>query len=84
MAEVSFSNHALTQMSERGISKEEVIETIETGERVPAKKGRKAFRKNFTFEKEWAGKIFHIKQVMPVVVEEKNRLVVVTAYSFYF
>ncbi|HUT03860.1 MAG TPA: DUF4258 domain-containing protein [bacterium] len=78
------SDHALRQIEERGISKNEVLEAIDKGERVPAKKGRLSFRLNFDFNRRWGGKYYAVKQVVPIVVEEKERLVVVTVYAFYF
>jgi hypothetical protein len=42
-------------MQERGASEDEVIETIETGEKFPAKFGRIGFRRNFNFEGMWRG-----------------------------
>ncbi|MFH0800590.1 MAG: DUF4258 domain-containing protein [Pseudomonadota bacterium] len=81
---IQFSKHALGQMDERGISQNEVVEAIRSGEQSPAKKGRLSFRKNFVFEKMWAGRFYRIKQVVPIVIEEKLSLVVVTAFSFYF
>jgi hypothetical protein len=71
-------------MPDRGATREEVIEAIAAGETVPAKAGRKAFRRNFPFEKEWKGHYYELKQVMPVVVEEGDRIVVVTVYVFYY
>jgi hypothetical protein len=50
--------HARTRMQERGASEDEVIETIETGEKFPAKFGRIGFRRNFNFEGMWRGGIF--------------------------
>lgn len=82
--EILFSRHAIEQMEQRGILKEEVIETIRSGEHSIAKKGRNAFRKNFAFEKNWGEKFYRVKQVMPIAIEEHNRLIVVTAYAFYF
>jgi len=35
MKPIKFSQHAREQMVERGVSEDEVIETIRTGERVP-------------------------------------------------
>lgn len=49
MKEIVFSRHALTQMPDRGTTREEVLTAIHTGEQIPAKAGRKAFRKNFPF-----------------------------------
>lgn len=82
--DIVFSNHALTQMRQRGVSKQEAIEAIKTGEEAPAKSGRMAFRKNFAYESKWAGNLYRVKQVMPIVVIEKNTIVVITVYSFYF
>lgn len=84
MKSIVFSRHAKEQMLRRGVSKEEVEAAICRGEAVPAKKGRLSFRKNFPFESEWKGKYYEIKQVMPIVTEEDERLVVITVYAFYF
>lgn len=84
MKNIVFSQHALDQLADRGASEEEVERSIREGEEVPAKKGRRAFRKNFPFNAEWKGKHYEIKQVMPVVVEEAKEIVVVTVYAFYF
>ena len=42
------------------------------------------YRKNFPHGMAWKGKHYASKQVMAIVVEEPDRLVVVTAYVFYF
>jgi hypothetical protein len=81
---IEFSRHALDQLTDRGASRTEVEETIRTGEPIPAKKGRRAYRKNFSYNAVWKGKHYETKQVMPIVVEEANRFVVVTVYIFYF
>lgn len=54
------------------------------GERVPARQGRAAYRKNFPFRAEWKGRYYETKQVMPIVAEEDDTLVVVTVYVFFF
>lgn len=84
MKPVIFSRHALEQMPDRGVTQEEVLEALQTGEQVPAKKGRLAFRKNCPFRGTWKGRYYEVKQVMPIVVEESERRVVVTVYVFYF
>ncbi len=81
---IIFSKHALEQMEERGAARSEVSEAITAGEKVLAKKGRVGFRLNFQYNERWAGKQYRVKQVMPVVVEEKGCYVVVTVYVFYF
>ena len=71
-------------MGVRGATPQEVEAAIRSGERVPAKAGRQAYRKNFPFESEWKGRYYETRQVMPIVVEEAERIVVVTVYVFYF
>lgn len=71
-------------MVERGADEAEVIESIRTGEQVPAKKDRQGFRKNFQYNRQWGGRSYAIKQVLAIVVEERDQLVVVTVYTFYF
>jgi hypothetical protein len=39
---------------------------------------------NLEFNREWDGRYFRIQQVAPVVVEEEDRFVVITVYTFYF
>lgn len=80
---INFSQHALDNMDDRGASKEEVELTIRTGESFPAKKGRLSFRKNFSYNDQWKGKFYQVKQVMPIVVKEPGRFVVVTVYVYY-
>jgi len=80
---IVFSQHALDNTGDRGATQEEVEETIRLGERVPAKRGRAAFRKNFPFHSVWKGKRYETKQVMPIVVEEPETLVVITVYVLF-
>jgi hypothetical protein len=81
---IIFSQHALEQIPDRGATREEVIICITEGEVAPAKSGRKAFRRNFPFGNKWKGRYYEIKQVMPIVVEDADRMIVVTVYVFYF
>jgi hypothetical protein len=81
---VDFSRHALEQMEERGASKDEVRRAIWEGEKVPAKKGRTAFRINLQHDAAWCGKKYRMKQVLAVAAEEAGKFIVVTVYVFYF
>lgn len=81
---IHFSRHALLQMAERGATQEEVLEAIRSGEEVPAKRGRKGYRKNFQYERLWGGRHYAIKQVLAIVADEPEAFVVVTVYTFYF
>jgi len=84
MKAIIISQHAKAQLHDRGASKDEVEKAIREGEPAPAKRGRLAFRKNFPFDSVWKGKYYKIKQVMPIVVDEGERWIVVTVYVFYF
>ena len=80
---IKFSRHAFDNIIDRGASREEAEQAIRTGERLPAKKGRIAFRKIFSHNGMWKGKFYQAKQVMPIVVDEPDRFVVVTVFVFF-
>lgn len=84
MKPIRFSRHALLQMAERGATQEEVLETIRSGEQVPAKRGRQGYRKNFQYGQWWGGRRYAIKQVLAIVADDPEVVVVVTVYTFYF
>jgi len=84
MKPILFSQHALDQMPDRGATKEEVVAAIRSGELSPAKGKRLSFRKNVPFNGEWKGRKYAIKQVIPIVIEESDKIIVVTVYVFYF
>ena len=71
-------------MIERGAIEAEVVETIRTGEEVPAKHGRRGYRGNFAYHDLWGGRAYAVKQVLAVIAEEPDALIVVTVYTFYF
>lgn len=81
---VEFSNHALERMAERGATKTEVERAIRAGNCRVTRSRRFECRLNFQYGKAWQGRTYAIKQVVPVVADEPNRLVVVTVYTFYF
>ncbi len=81
---IRLSNHALIQCKERGVSIDEVVETIRNGTPEPAKKNRFQCKQNFQFNDFWFDSFYPIKQVSPVFVDEKDEIVVVTVYSYYF
>ena len=84
MKRIIFSPHAQERLILRGATEAEARTAMLEGERLPARRGRAAFRKNFPFHAEWKGRYYEVKQVMPVVVEENDAMVVVTVYVFYF
>ena len=81
---IVFSTHALEQMADRGASQSEVEIAINEGEEIPAKQGRRAFRKNLPYNSTWKRRYYEFKQVVPIVAEEPDTWVVITVYVFYF
>ncbi|MFQ5963625.1 MAG: DUF4258 domain-containing protein [Candidatus Scalinduaceae bacterium] len=81
---IEISSHAKEQMFERGVSENEVRVAIRQGEEEPARKGRFMYKKNFSFKRTWRGKKYNIKQVVPLVAKESDKLIVVTVYAYYF
>jgi len=50
----------------------------------PAEGGRLECRKDFSYGREWNGKVYATKQVRPIFVEEPNEILVVTVDVYYF
>jgi hypothetical protein len=71
-------------MGKRGFTLAEVEEVIRTAAWQPAELGRLNCRKDFPYGKDWNGKVYPTKQVLPVFVEEAGEIVVVTVYTYYF
>ncbi|PIV57497.1 hypothetical protein COY52_08125 [Candidatus Desantisbacteria bacterium CG_4_10_14_0_8_um_filter_48_22] len=71
-------------MQERGAKEEEVIKTVEVGEKFPARFGRTGFRHNFVFDEMWRGKKYYTKQIEVFAVEEGKDWVAITVLVKYF
>jgi len=84
MKKIIFSKHSLEQCKERGTNENEVINTINIGVSENVKNGRIMFKANFAFNSLWNGNFYAIKQVAPVIVEEVDKIIVITVYTFYF
>ena len=72
------------QLQHRGITEDEVTETIAAGNWKLAAMDRWECRRDFSFGKEWNGKVYATKQVRPIFVETKMEIVIVTVYAYYF
>ena len=82
--EVRLHSHALDRMSERGATEAEVRDTVEGGERFPARFGRTGFRRNLAFEGEWRGRRRATKQVEAYAVDEGDGWLVITVIVKYY
>lgn len=76
--------HAVERMEERGALLQEVEATIASGERFLAKHGRTGFRRNFSYEDDWRGKRYAVKQVEAFAVPEDDGWLVITVIVRYF
>ncbi len=81
---IVISNHARHRMADRGAREEDVVRAIRIGQREPAQRGLFLYRLNVEFQREWDGKYYAVQQVAAVVAEERDRMVVVTVYTFCF
>jgi hypothetical protein len=84
MKPIRLSAHALSYIERRGFTVAEVQETIHSSPWESAESGRLQATKDFSYDREWNGKIYSTKQVRPIFVEEGSEIVVVTVYTFYF
>ena len=84
MKPIRFSMHARENMSYRGATEEEVAEAIRNASWNPVQQGRFECRKDFVYGRDWNGKLYTMKQVRPIFVEESEGIVVVTVYVYYF
>ncbi len=84
MKPIRFSKHALGYMIQRGFTVAEVEEAIRTSPWGAAECGRLDCRKDFSYGRDWNGKVYTTKQVRPVFVDEAGEIVVITVYTYYF
>jgi len=82
--EVRLHPHAQERIAERGATEAEVRQTVESGERFPAKFGRAGFRRNFEFGAEWRGRRYAMKQIEAYAVRERDGWLVITAIVKYY
>ena len=84
MKRIEFSCHALDRMPTRGAITNEIDDVIQTGEAMPARRGRLAFRKNQSYEAKWKDPYYETKQMVAVIKEETECFVVVTVFVSYY
>ena len=84
MKPIRLSGHARERIASRGATPEEVADTIHTAHRKPAEGGRLECQKDYSYGREWNGKIYGTKRVRPIFADETNEILVVTVYVYYF
>jgi hypothetical protein len=81
---IYFTKHAREQMRARNAAEEEVIEAIKMSDWQPAEMGRLTTSRVFPFNSEHYGRYYGFKEVISIFVEEKDRIVVITVYTYFF
>ena len=81
---IKFHPHAIQRMKERGALDQEVIDTIQFGEKFPAKFERIGFRRNFSFNNRWLGREYGTKQIEAYVEKDDDSWLVITVITKYF
>lgn len=81
---IRLSSHAESYITKRGFSIAEVVETISCSEWQQLENNRLECKKDFVYNKHWNNRLYKIKQVRPIFVEEENEIVVITVYTYYF
>jgi hypothetical protein len=82
--EVRIHPHAEARLAERGVTRDEVVSAVASGERFPAKFHRTGFRRDFAFNGYWRGKTYATKQVEAYAAEEGGAWLVITVIARYF
>ncbi len=76
--------HALQRMEERGATKEEVRQTVLSGEQTPARYGRTRFRRNLMYRRVWRGKHYETKQLEVFATPTTDGWLVITVITRFF
>jgi hypothetical protein len=82
---IRLTAHAIGYSVRRGFLPAEVEEAIQSADSWDvADMNRLECRWNFSYQREWNGHWYATKQVRPVFVEEKDEIVVITVYTYFF
>ena len=80
---IQLEPHTLQRAIERGATESEILETLEGGVNIVAKKGRLAKAKAFTFNTERNGKYYDEKKLEVYYLIENGIIITITVYVFY-
>ena len=81
---VRFHVHARERLAERGTTEDEVLLTVQTGERFIARFGRVGFRRNVPFGQLWRGKCYRMKQIEAYAIRRYDGWMVISVVTRYF
>lgn len=81
---VKMHPHAKARAKERGATEEEIVATVEHGERFSVKFGRSGFRRNFPYNSLWRGKHYANKQIEAIAIRESEDWLVITVIVRFY
>ncbi|HUZ60840.1 MAG TPA: DUF4258 domain-containing protein [Hanamia sp.] len=81
--DIQIPSHTLQRAEERGATKAEIIEVIETGTSILSKYGRLAKSKVFPFDNFRIKKFYDEKKIEVYYMIEDQNIITVTVYVFY-
>lgn len=76
--------HALQRMEERGATREEVLETIETGRMSPGKFDRRIHEMTCAYGDFWRSQLYEYKHIEVYSIEDGEDVIVVTVVVKYY
>ena len=80
---IQIDPHTIERAAQRGASEDEIHDVIQTGFIIPAKYGRMAKAKVYSYEQTRHGKQYEQKRIEVVYTNESDTIVTVTVYVFY-
>lgn len=80
---IQISQHALERARERGAAKDEIIDVLNSGFDIPAKKHRKGKAMVFDYNKKRLGSFYEQKRIEVIYTIESDKIITITAYVFY-
>jgi hypothetical protein len=80
---IQIDPHTLNRAVERGTTKDEIRDVINTGFSIPAKGFRRGKAKVFDYGKKRLEKWYSHKRVEVIYAEQHDKIITVTVYVFY-
>jgi len=83
MKPIYFTKHARQRLKDRHTNEEEVRQTLRYGKWYRDEEGYLHAKRSFRFSREHFGRYYCQKKVELIFVEEKDRLVIITIYTYF-
>jgi hypothetical protein len=81
--QIKIEEHTLIRAEERGASNTEIMEVLNSGSEIEAKKGRYGKSKVFEFNNLRNNKFYKQKRIEVIYTIEDEQIVTITVYVFY-